>query len=524
MKKTVKLFGIIALAAMFLAGCEGGTTEGGKKGSSNQTPKANDYYYSNFNQIVGSTGRVIAVIITPKAGRSSGARTIYYNGSTTLPTTLGNYAVTFDVEAAKGWDAKTGLSAGNLNLLDIDGELARRDVPNVLDQDGSWSNKRRAEVLDIMLENVYGVRVPAPESMDYLTDPLDVSIPPWFTSANHTFERVKITCNLSADNFPGVNIFTDADGKFEFYVRCHIPSGASSSNKVPAVIAIEYRESNFGTNNNRNNNIQQMTNRGVAAFTYSVYSIVNDYNDGGGNGQYNIAGIDRMYYGDYRLAFEGSKQEVTNVPRPDGMPATGVASTREGNDPGTMAFWAWAASRVMDYLETLDNIDQGKVAVTGHSRLGSTAMLAGALDERFAYVRASGGDAALARGNPKGGNPIPNHVNSLYIQWYCRNLLTQNVRSPHDGHFLLACVAPRKLYVTTAINDQYVDAPSEYLSYIAAGEVWKAMAHKGFIAVDGVPAIGDKFHEGDIGYDLRDGGHSFSEADVAMFLDFFLKE
>jgi dipeptidyl aminopeptidase/acylaminoacyl peptidase len=57
-----------------------------------------------------------------------------------------------------------------------------------------------------------------------------------------------------------------------------------------------------------------------------------------------------------------------------------------------MARRAWGASRVLDYLETLDVIDQDKVALTGHSRNGKLSVIAGALDPRFdAIISSSSG-------------------------------------------------------------------------------------------------------------------------------------
>jgi len=87
----------------------------------NQTPTVLDYNIGNLTQTVGS---VTAVTITPKDGKSSGARTIYYSGtggttytkSTTLPTAGGTYAVTFDVAAVTGWNEAKGLSAGTLTI------------------------------------------------------------------------------------------------------------------------------------------------------------------------------------------------------------------------------------------------------------------------------------------------------------------------------------------------------------------------------------------------------------------------
>jgi len=82
-------------------------------GSTNQTPTASDYTIGNLTQ---TAGYVTAVTITPQAGKSPGTITVLYNNSTTLPQTVGSYAVTFNVEAAAGWNAASGLSAGLLTV------------------------------------------------------------------------------------------------------------------------------------------------------------------------------------------------------------------------------------------------------------------------------------------------------------------------------------------------------------------------------------------------------------------------
>jgi hypothetical protein len=81
-------------------------------GDTTETPVAGDY---DFGKMTQTAGQVVAVTITPKTGKSPGVvSNIRYNESTTLPTTTGTYPVTFDVAAATGWNAVTGLSAGKL--------------------------------------------------------------------------------------------------------------------------------------------------------------------------------------------------------------------------------------------------------------------------------------------------------------------------------------------------------------------------------------------------------------------------
>ena len=79
---------------------------------SNQTPVAGNFTFGNLAQTAGS---VTAVTITANEGASPGAVVnVRYDGDTEIPQTEGTFAITFDVEAALGWNAATGLSAGNL--------------------------------------------------------------------------------------------------------------------------------------------------------------------------------------------------------------------------------------------------------------------------------------------------------------------------------------------------------------------------------------------------------------------------
>ena len=83
----------------------------------NLTPFNDDFYIGNLTQTVGS---VTPVTITPKAGKSNGIITVFYNGSQTLPTTAGTYTVTFNVEAAAGWNSAYGLAGGTLILFELE--------------------------------------------------------------------------------------------------------------------------------------------------------------------------------------------------------------------------------------------------------------------------------------------------------------------------------------------------------------------------------------------------------------------
>ena len=96
-----------------------------------QTPVADDYVVGNLNQAPGS---VTAVTITAKSGKSPGViSNIRYANSTTIPQAIGTYAVTFDVAAASGWNAVTGLSAGVLTVSAVVNGIQVTNPNNVAD-------------------------------------------------------------------------------------------------------------------------------------------------------------------------------------------------------------------------------------------------------------------------------------------------------------------------------------------------------------------------------------------------------
>ena len=96
----------------------------------NPTPVAGDYDIGNLTQ---TTGSVTGVTITPKAGKSSGAITIYYDTLTTLPTAAGTYTVTFDVAAAAGWNAASGLAGGTLTIANAGISIGNAAIKLFLD-------------------------------------------------------------------------------------------------------------------------------------------------------------------------------------------------------------------------------------------------------------------------------------------------------------------------------------------------------------------------------------------------------
>ncbi|MBR5586576.1 MAG: acetylxylan esterase [Clostridia bacterium] len=222
----------------------------------------------------------------------------------------------------------------------------------------------------------------------------------------------------------------------------------------------------------------------------------------------------------------------TDVTSDDGDFTNGLAGlffrdgTRSDTDCGKIGLWAWAAMRVMDHALTLPELDHGRISVVGHSRLGKTALWAGALDHRFhcAFSNDSGcGGAAIARENT--GETI-SVICRNFPYWFCKNYskyASNEASMPFDQHFLVAANAPHRVYVASASEDAWACPQNEYQSCIEANGYYENLGITGFVTDKAVPEIGDRFHDGYIGYHLRKGHHRLSRHDWQGYIAFLDK-
>ena len=189
---------------------------------------------------------------------------------------------------------------------------------------------------------------------------------------------------------------------------------------------------------------------------------------------------------------------------------------------GVISACAWGAMRAMDYLETDDDIDHKKVAIMGHSKMGKTTLWTAAQDERFALaIAAQSGCAGAALWRRKSGETLKKMV-TRFPYWLCRNawkFIDQEDDLPIDQHMLLACIAPRPVYVHSGVKDTWADGRGEYLSAFHASEVYKLYGKKALDSQDS-PPVGKAIIESHVGYHIREGGHSIESFDWKRFLEF----
>lgn len=189
---------------------------------------------------------------------------------------------------------------------------------------------------------------------------------------------------------------------------------------------------------------------------------------------------------------------------------------------GVLSIVAWGAMRAMDYLETDDDVDQTRVAIMGHSKMGKATLWTAAQDERFALaVSAQSGCAGAALWRRKSGETLEKMV-TRFPYWLCRNawkFTGQEDDLPVDQHMLLSLIAPRPVYVFSGEEDRWADPRGEYLSAYHASEVYRLLGKTGLSSVAS-PVLDESIIESDVGYHVRPGGHSVEPSDWKRIMDF----
>jgi len=337
----------------------------------------------------------------------------------------------------------------------------------------AWTEIRRGEILELFRKNVFG-RVPeTPYTKSFKVVNTDKNA----MSGEATLKQVDITIN--------------ADGKqLIIHLTLITPNGKKKS--VPTFLLIDpwrnEKDSPGWKDNDQYWPVKEALRRGY------------------GMAVFNSSDLDPDNFDNFKNGIHGL---LDQNPRPD-------------DAWGTLAAWAWGASRCMDYLVGDKDVAPDKVAVVGHSRAGKTALWAGAEDTRFAMVisNESGcGGAALAR--RRFGETV-SRINTSFPHWFCSNFKKYNNNEdalPVDMHMLLALSAPRALYVDCASDDLWGDPRGSYLSLYNSVPVYNLLGIKSDIP-ETMPPLNKQVISGKVAFHIRDGVHNMLLKDWNWFMDF----
>lgn len=328
----------------------------------------------------------------------------------------------------------------------------------------AWETKRRGEILDLFTDCVFG-RLP------------NISI-----DISHTKERTETKQRIEYNIV--ITVKTQF-GSHSFHATALIPNTGAP---CPVFEVIQFptrkddmRESAF---------IDHALERGYALAYFYYDEICTDDNNDFSSGIHAV------------------------VKEPDGV--------RKGNTWGGIASWAWAASRLMDVLETIPEIDCSRAAIVGHSRTAKAALWCRANDPRFGLVCCNESGctgAAISRG--KVGERV-SQICANFPCWFCADYKPfgeDEEHMPFDQHMLLALMAPGALYVTSAADDNWSGQEHEFLGAKYCGEAYELYG-KQPLGFEHYPIVGKADQSGSVAYHLRRGGHDLSIYDWDEFLTY----
>ena len=157
---------------------------------------------------------------------------------------------------------------------------------------------------------------------------------------------------------------------------------------------------------------------------------------------------------------------------------------------------AWAASLVLDYLETVPGADMQHVGMFGYSRDGKMAAIAAAMDERIAAVIAGstgvGGVLPWRSAGERGFGESIESTTRSFPTWFVPRLrffAGREDRLPIDGNLLVAMIAPRAALLEYGLNDEVSNSWGDEQAYYSALKVYKLLGQPNRLGILRVPGF-----------------------------------
>ncbi|MFN8207419.1 MAG: acetylxylan esterase [Bacteroidales bacterium] len=366
-----------------------------------------------------------------------------------------------------------------------------------------WEGKRRPEILELFREEVYG-RVPA-NLPSFSWKVVRISLDALGGTAIR--KDIQLIFSNNGDTVTADMIFfTPCRAKKAVPVFLGYNFDGNHTilrdPTIPLCKSWVANDPKLGINDNKANELS----RGSDSSSWPVEEIIR-----------RGYGLATIYYGDIDPDFDDGFQNGIHAlvyGKNGGKPGPG--------DWGSIASWSWALSRALDYLQADPLADPKKVIVIGHSRLGKTALWAGAEDHRFALVVSNNSGCGGAALSMRFFGESVAIINNHFPHWFCDNYDKYNDKEqslPVDQHELIALIAPRPVYIASATEDRWADPVGEFLGGVKANPVYHLYKKKGIERME-MPAPDQPDMAGSIGYHLRTGGHAITLYDWECYMDF----
>ncbi|TXK48984.1 acetylxylan esterase [Pontibacter qinzhouensis] len=361
-----------------------------------------------------------------------------------------------------------------------------------------WKKKRRAEILELFEQEMYGRSPGKPEHMTFQVFEQDAQ------ALNGKATRKQITVYFTGrQDGPKMDILLYLPNQVKGKVPVFLGLNFQGNHAVHTDTAIKLSPNwVWGGGAGVVNNISTEKSRGATASRWPIELILER---GYGVATVFANDIDPDKHDNFQNGVHALYPELQN----------------RGDNFSTMSAWAWGLSRTLDYLETDRQVDGKKVMLFGFSRMGKAALWAGARDERFAMVisnESGGGGAALSK--RKYGEDVE-RLTRGNPHWFAANFKKYNKNEealPFDQHMVMALIAPRPLYIASAEEDRGADPYGEFLAAKAADPVYRFLGTEGLPAADFPPL--NQSVQGRIGYHIRTGKHDVTEFDWMQYLNF----
>jgi hypothetical protein len=211
----------------------------------------------------------------------------------------------------------------------LDNILKERELMPIWDEKAVDWETRRKEITDLLCREEYGFMPKEHDKMTWEVEPVKYT----FCAGRAKHAKVTLTTYFGEDTF-------------SFPIYTSIPQ---KEGKVPFFVLLNFRDSVP----DRYLPIEEICDRGYGVISFCYH-------------------------------------DVTMDKRPEKLASDPFVEMlykdieKQPHHAGKLRMWSWAASRALDYALTLDTLDPDRAFVVGHSRLGKTALLTGALDKHFA--------------------------------------------------------------------------------------------------------------------------------------------